>query len=106
MTTKKIFKYSVNKFSIDKFNRFSIIFPKGAEILHIHTQKDFLSHSNIENICFWALVDPSEPESEVRTFEIRGTGHEIQFEMGYDLKYVSTVHLEGGALVFHIFEVV
>lgn len=70
----------------------SIEMPVGSEILSVREQK--------ETICLWALVDPSAPK-ETRRFVAFGTGHDIPDE---SLSFVGTAHLQGGALVFHIFE--
>lgn len=69
--------------------------PKGAEILTVQTQN--------ETPCIWALVNP-ENEKETRYFEIFGTGHNVPVDMGIERKYINTFQLEGGRLVFHLFE--
>ncbi len=47
----------------------------------------------------WALVDTDAPE-EARVFHVRGTGHPAD-ALG---RYVGTFQIDGGALVFHLFE--
>lgn len=54
-------------------------------------------------ICVWVEVDPSAPK-ETRHFEVYGTGHRIMEDMGQSRVYIGSVKLEGGALVFHIYE--
>lgn len=51
--------------------------------------------------CVWAAVNPAEPD-ELRIFNWRGTGHELG-NVALD-KYVGTVQLENGSLVFHLFD--
>ena len=48
----------------------------------------------------WALVDPDQP-NEWRTFEMYGTGHPMPANPG---EYVETFQMDGGALVWHVFE--
>jgi hypothetical protein len=72
----------------------SVRMPYGAKILHVYEQN--------EQVALWALVDPSEARFQKREFRIAGTGHEIA-----DVEnkhYIGTVHMNGGALVFHVFE--
>jgi len=69
--------------------------PKGAEILCADTQENTL--------CLWALVDP-EAETEIRTFQIFGTGHPIDCDMGIERNYIGTAQKMGGSLIWHVFE--
>lgn len=83
---KTIWKYTLRPLT-------AIDMPIGAEVLSVHEQ--------LGEVCLWAMVDP-DGESEVRKFELFGTGHSIP-----DLsnkKFVGTSHLDGGALVLHVFE--
>jgi hypothetical protein len=66
--------------------------PEGAEILDIQTQ-----HGEPQ---MWALVNPSAP-LEKRTFNTHGTGHKMDSHPG---KFVGTFQVNGGSLVFHVFE--
>jgi hypothetical protein len=68
--------------------------PQGAEILSVREQG--------HNIYAWALVDDQAP-SEDRHFIGVGTGHEVPEDE--PLKFLGSAHLEDGALVFHVFEV-
>lgn len=71
----------------------AIEMPAGAELLSVREQG--------EAICLWALVDP-EAAVEVRRFVGYGTGHLVPDE---PLKFLGTAHLQRGALVFNVFEV-
>jgi len=66
--------------------------PLGAEFLTAQAQH--------EGICLWALVTPSQKE-ERRFIEVFGTGHTMP---PASRDYIGTVQLEGGSLIFHVFE--
>lgn len=84
---------TVWKFEVFGPVRFTTVMPKGAEILSVQRQG--------EGVQMWALVDPSQPAEE-RTFQSFGTGHDIDAEI---IAHLGTVQFEGGALIFHVFEV-
>ena len=67
--------------------------PKEAKILTAQIQ--------VDKLCLWALVDPEE-KIESRVIQIFGTGHDV--EPNANLRYISTVQLVGGQLIYHIFE--
>lgn len=52
------------------------------------------------SLCLWALVDTAMPKTRA-TVRITGTGHERDDLLHSE--YVSSFHLDGGALVFHVF---
>lgn len=87
---KKIFKYP-----IPVADAFEISLPENAQILTVQAQ--------FEDACLWALVDP-EARTEIRILRIFGTGHPVDGPIN-NLKYISTFQLNGGQLVFHVFEV-
>lgn len=87
--TRRIYKYEVRM-----VDRFTISLPAGAELLDVQNQ--------FGTPQLWALVDPSASSSE-RTFRLAGTGHPIDESDG--LFYVGSFQMQGGALVFHLFEV-
>ena len=64
--------------------------PAGAELLTAREQGD--------DICVWFRCDPKRPV-EMRTVAVCGTGHDAPSG-----RYLGSAHLEGGALVFHVFE--
>jgi hypothetical protein len=90
MKEQRIYKYELSKSDCQ-----NISMPIGAEILTCQAQNQIP--------CIWALVDP-KAETEIRTFEIYGTGHPVLSDMGTSRKYISTFQLQGGLLVFHVFE--
>ncbi len=69
--------------------------PKGAEILSVQSQNN--------KPCIWAIVDTAS-EMEWKYFEVFGTGHDIQCDIGTNRKYIGTLQLDFGVLVFHVFE--
>jgi len=86
---KQVYKY------ILRLDRPICEIPKGGTIRHVDEQ--------LGNICVWVEVDPDQPK-EKRRFEIYGTGHTIREDMGVTRVYLGSVKLEGGALIFHIYE--
>lgn len=81
------------KFPVDVSDRVALPMPRGAEILTIENQGGA--------VCIWALVD-SEAILVTRKLAFRGTGHPAD---GLDSsQYVGSVLLNGGALVFHLFD--
>jgi len=86
-------KKQIWKFPLHHSNR--IPMPIGSEILTVQTQNEIP--------CLWALVNP-ENETEMRLFEMIGTGHDITEDGAGERKYIGTLQLAGGALVWHVFE--
>lgn len=70
-----------------------IILPRGAQVLYAGIQA--------EEFFIWALVDLDETEMVERSFDVWGTGCEIEEYPNVD--FVSTVF--EGPFVWHIFEV-
>lgn len=85
-----IWKYDLKLASIQ-----TIRMPKRAKVLTAQNQ--------FQKIRLWVLVNPELP-TEQRNFRIIGTGQDI-LELNKTLKYISTVQLDNGSLVWHIFEV-
>lgn len=68
--------------------------PVNAVILSVQNQK--------EKLCLWAFVDPRAP-TEAREFEVIGTGHAFQDDPRR--RYLGTVQMHNGFLVWHVFEI-
>lgn len=69
--------------------------PKGAEVLSLQVQHG--------SAVLWAMVNPDERiKKERRRFKWVPTGGEVPRGGRF---FVGTVQLEGGALVFHLFEI-
>lgn len=74
---------------------FHLDLPSGARVLAVQMQ---YGHPMI-----WVLVDPTLPLTR-RVFRLAGTGHPIDLVPEQRLEYVGTFQIDGGALIFHIFE--
>lgn len=83
---------TIYKFELQEASKQSIKIPKGFRILNLGIQND--------NICVWAMVD-SESPSELVSFEIYGTGHEIIEDA--NRRYIGTVIKTYTGLVWHVF---
>src|SRR5437667_5965143 len=92
---------AVYKYTFVIADYFTITMPKGAQILHVETQQQIAQGGYRDQACLWALVQPTA-KTEVRGFLLVGTGHAINSKD--HLKYIGTFMLEGGALVYHLFE--
>ena len=70
-----------------------ITMPRSAQVLCVQMQRG--------RPCIWALVHDVGAEAGERIFRTYGTGHQHETISGV---YIGTYPLEGGALVFHVFE--
>lgn len=70
----------------------TVTMPARARILTVQVQGG--------TPCIWYLCNPDRPPED-RTIRIAGTGHPIEEMIA---AYISTFQLDGGALVFHAFE--
>ena len=82
----------VYKYDLPFADVVTISLPHGAQTLHVAIQAG--------EPRLWVLVDPAAP-LEPRHFRVAGTGHPIGSP---HLRHISTF-LDGGALVFHVFEI-
>lgn len=86
------------KFLLDLTDEQCIEVPGGARLLTVQIQP--LGHLRAETPVLWAIVDPDVPK--VRgLIRMVGTGH--PFPDADRWTYISTVQLDGGSLVLHIF---
>lgn len=88
--TKKIWKYPLDMIT----DEFTLEMPEGAILLSFKVQKGVPT--------LWALVNPDN-KFEKRYFRLVGTGHSIEDD---NLKYIDSVHLNQGNLIFHLFEAI
>lgn len=73
----------------------SIEIPHMGEILSVGGQGD--------SVVIWVkFLEEYKERLDIRHFEVYGTGHSIPG--GINRKFIGTVQLYGGSLVFHIFE--
>lgn len=89
-----VYKYEIP----EREHCFKLSMPANAKILTVQVQ--------FEKPYIWALVD-TEGKNRDRHFRLIGTGHNHNFELDpYKIEqYVGTYQIDGGASVFHLFEV-
>ena len=80
------------KFPVQFVDEQFVKMPKDAQLLSAQVQGT--------QLCIWALCDETWATSN-RRIRIHGTGHEI---VGHPGRHLGTVQLDGGALIFHVFE--
>lgn len=83
---------TVWKFPLHMTDLQDVPLPEGAQLLSAQMQG--------VTLCLWALVNPKSP-ARARTIEIIGTGNPCD---DVPRKYISTVQMAGGLLVWHVFE--
>ena len=90
--SKTIYKYPLE---VAKTQRLEL--PKGAEIVSIQVQKGIP--------CLWAFVDKNQvDEGEAFVIAMFGTGHELPEDIETNYQYITTIQMNGGDLVLHVFE--
>lgn len=100
----------VYKYNFQAANEIDLELPDGAQILHVDQQSSY-SHSLVSDFLpsnelqLWALVDPETHSLVNRRIRMAGTGHTIE-QSPSNLKFINTVIIAGGSLVFHFFEVI
>lgn len=101
-TSNPAAKKAVWKFELEIEDQFHVQMPEAAEILSVQVQ---IGRFGSEQVCAWALcpTDPEAPKAP-RYFVCVGTGHDYVERYFHGLKFLGTVQLKGGALVFHYFE--
>lgn len=82
---------TIHKFPV-KSAPFKVALPRGAKFLAVQTQH--------ENPQMWFEVETDRPTQD-RTFMIVGTGHSMPDD---ELLHLGTFQMQGGALVFHLYE--
>ena len=87
--TKKIFKYV-----IPVTDESELQLPAGAQILSVMGQRN--------EIVLYAIVNTSIDVVKTVSVRVVGTGHMIDFDTN-EYKFVGTVFLHSGALMFHVF---
>lgn len=87
-------KQTVYKYPVPVEDEFTLEMPCGSHILCVQTQRDEAQ--------IWAIVEPAA-EPEERRFALRGTGHPVDDGLAGS-NYIGTFQLDGGTLVFHLFE--
>lgn len=85
---------SIWKFEVPIDDVFTTAIPRGATILSVDEQHG--------TVWMWAEVDP-DASKEKRSFRLAGTGHSMP--ANEERRFIGTVFLHGGSLVFHLFEI-
>lgn len=70
--------------------------PIGARTLTVHEQRG--------QCCLWAEVNIKMPATK-RQFEVYGTGRPLENLTDSIRRYVGTVYMDGGELVWHVYEI-
>ena len=83
---------TIHKYPLQTCDEQVIEMPVGAEILCVQVQNGVA--------CLWASVETTFGLSGVRIYTF-GTGHPLP---AAELRYVGTYQLDGGSLVFHVYE--
>jgi len=86
---KTIWKYKLSPDLTD------LEIPGGATVLSVDEQ--------FGHVCLWVEVDPSN-QLVTRSFQTFGTGHPIHDFAGITRKFIGSVKLMDGALIFHVYE--
>lgn len=84
---------TVWKYELEVTDEQVVMMPAYATVLTVHVQKG--------QPCVWVKADSQATALVERRFFIHGTGHPVNSRAG---RYVGTFQLDGGALVFHVFE--
>ena len=86
---------TIYKYDVPGGGDFQLVLPANAKILTVQVQYG--------EPCIWAFAD-TEEKSEVRHFGLIGTGCHRELDSHKIKQYIGTFQMEGGALVFHLFE--
>ena len=84
----------IYKYSIQITDTQTLRIPSDAQILCVQMQG--------AQACLWALVDSDAPLFAPRYIRVIGTGHAIANPEV--LRYIGTIQLHEGSLIFHVFE--
>jgi len=83
---------SIWKFELKVADEQLVEMPAGSLLLDVQVQNGVP--------CVWARVDPEQPKVQ-RKLITHGTGHPVPDTTG---DHVGSYQLQGGSLVFHVFE--
>jgi hypothetical protein len=84
------------KYPLEVTDEQKIRIPSSAILLSAQAQKS--------RPCLWALVDPTEPETDyiIATVKMHGTGQPVPNDVLQN-QFLGTIQLWKGDLVFHVF---
>lgn len=86
---------AVHKYEVYGHAAQHLMMPKGAVILSVGNQ--------YEKVQIWAEVERHAPTVQRRIL-VLPTGYEFNDEAEFERKLVGRVDLQGGALIFHVFD--
>ena len=84
---------TVYKFAIDPYNETTIMLPPSAVVIAAKEQ--------FGQLYIWVLLDTQEFIRLPRKLFVIGTGQPINYQL---FTYIDTVMMNGGGLVWHVFE--
>ncbi len=87
---------AVWKFPLSPLGVSKITMPRSARILTAQAQGDAA-------VSLWAMVETEEVITETRTIVILMTGQRTPVDPD-GLRYISTLQIDNGTLVYHVFE--
>lgn len=73
-----------------------VLMPHKAQVLSVGPPRD-----EGDDLDLWAIVDPHDTDLVLREFRAVGTGNPMPEDCG---RFVGTVPVYGGTLIFHVFE--
>ena len=85
---------TIFKYPLQIADRQTIEMPIGAQVFSVQVQDGIP--------CLWALVD-TQAAKVIRTVYALGTGHDLAHMNGLTTLFISTIQLDGGSLVYHVF---
>ena len=88
---------TIYKYPLAAVDEQEIDLPEGAEILSVKNQQ--------ETIVMYALVDTEVEGTKARKIVIHGTGHDLGRKPKKSDKFIGTVALGDGELMYHVFAV-
>jgi hypothetical protein len=86
----RIFKYQLKVTDSQR-----IMLPYGSKVLSVENQK--------ETIVMYAIVDEEQEHMANIGVRIAGTGHKIEQHIIMDYRFLGTVKMLNGDLMFHVF---
>jgi len=95
---KTVWKFPCNLDEVNDNNQIVFNMPAGAKVISTEVQHGI--------VVIWAVIDDQVPEVQRRRFEFVGTGAPLLQSETKEYRFVGTVMLISGNLVWHVFEVI
>lgn len=84
---------TIHKKVLEMTSQQSVSLPVAAKIISVGNQN--------ENLCLWYITNTQIEDSETVVVHIIGTGRELKIDK--PVKFIGTVLMMGGQLVWHVF---